>query len=260
MTNGKSIALALVLLSGTAAGSLVRAADAEAAPPAGIKYLEPKFIAGTIYERADLKKVLFTFRRTATNTGSKVLVLREYLLPNGKLAARENVVYAAGKFSSYHFEDLQNGTLGSAVVLPDSAKGDRIVFDFKQGSTKENDSERFESNTIVNDMVVPFILEHWDALMKGSTVKCRLITVSRTETIGFKFYKETETSRQGKRVVLITMEPTSLIVAQFVETLHFTLEKEGGHHVLQYSGRTAPAIRKNGHWEDLDALTVFDWK
>ena len=223
-------------------------------------YLEPNVITGTIYDQRDIQKVLFTFRRTATNSGPMVHVLREYFLPSGTLAAREKLAYQAAKFSSYHFEEFQNGQRGSAVVQPDSRNGDKVVFDFKHDTLKKSGSEKFATNVLVNDMVVPFILEHWDELMNGSTVKCRLITVARTETIGFKFTKESETTRQGKPVVLIRMEPSNLIIAQFIDALHFTLEKEGGHHVLQYSGRTAPGILRNGRWEDLDALTVFDWK
>ena len=260
MFSQNSVAPALLLAAWAAANSFVRAADARQTAALGRLYLEPNVITGTIYDEGDLKKVLFTFRRTATNSGQTVHVLREYFLPGGTLAAREKVAYHAAKFSSYHFEEFQNGQRGSAVVQPDSRNGDNIFFEFKHGTAKKSGSEKFETNVLVNDMVVPFILEHWNALMTGSTVKCRLITVARTETIGFKFTKESETTRQGKPVVLIRMEPTSLIIAQFIDALHFTLEKEGDHHVLQYSGRTAPGIRRNGRWEDLDALTVFDWK
>src|SRR6267378_2991515 len=109
-------------------------------------------------------------------------------------------------------------------------------------------------------MVVPFIWAHWDELMAGATVKSRLITLSRTETVGFQFTKAAETVRQGRPVLVVRMEPSSLIIAQFIEPLFFTLEKEGRRRILQYSGRVTPSIRKGDKWEDLDALTVFDWK
>ncbi|MEY2466359.1 MAG: hypothetical protein QOD03_880, partial [Verrucomicrobiota bacterium] len=44
------------------------------------------------------------------------------------------------------------------------------------------------------------------------------------------------------------------------DPLYFTLEKEGEHRVLQYSGRITPSISRNNKWEDADAMTVFDWK
>src|SRR6188768_2734460 len=90
----QSFALGLLLASGAAAPAVVRAEDATVTAPAVRNYLHPNIITGTIYDQNDLKKVLFTFRRTATNTGSAIHVLREYILPSGTLAAREKVVYA----------------------------------------------------------------------------------------------------------------------------------------------------------------------
>ena len=96
--------------------------------------------------------------------------------------------------------------------------------------------------------------------MQGSVVKCRLVSVSRAETVGFKFLKESDSTWHGQPVMIVTMRPSSLIIAQLVAPLHFIIEKEGQHRVLQYTGRTTPSIRRNGQWEDLDAVTVFDWK
>src|SRR5437660_4031070 len=78
-------------------------------------YLEPKTLTGSIYADAELKQLLFNFRRTATSTGSTIRVLREYTLPNGTLAARERVVYEAGRLTRYQFEELQSGARGQAV-------------------------------------------------------------------------------------------------------------------------------------------------
>jgi hypothetical protein len=55
------------------------------------------------------------------------------------------------------------------------------------------------------------------------------------------------------------MEPTSLIIARLVDPLFFTLEKDGQHRVLQYTGRVTPKTRIGNKWDDLDATVVFDW-
>jgi hypothetical protein len=109
-------------------------------------------------------------------------------------------------------------------------------------------------------MVAPFIQAHWSALMSGAAVKFRFAAIAWVETVGFKFTEQSETTRQGKAVVVLRMEPTSWIIAQFVEPLRFTVEKEGQHRVLQCAGRTTPRIQRGNKWEDLDVLTVFDWK
>lgn len=221
-----------------------------------VDYLEPKVFTGTIYSDASLKQVLFTFRRTATNSGSEIHVLREFNLPSGKLAAREQVVYDGSRLKSFELEELQTGAKGTAKVVGDST----MNFNYTEGSTKKTGSEKFSNEILLSDMVGPFIAAHFDEIAKGSVVKCRLVSVSRAETVGFKFFKESDTTLHGKSVMTVTLQPASIIIARFVDPLHFVVEKDSPHRVLQYTGRTTPSIQKNGKWDDLDAVTVFDWK
>ena len=51
-------------------------------------YLPPKLLTGSIYDKQG-GRLLFTFRRTATQTGDVVSVLREFNNPDGSLAALE---------------------------------------------------------------------------------------------------------------------------------------------------------------------------
>ena len=224
-----------------------------------LDYLEPKAFTGTIYSDASLKHVLFTFRRTATNSGSQIHVVRDFNLPNGKLAAREKVVYDGTQLKSLVLEEYQTGADGTAKV--ESVGGEsKINFNFTDGSTKKTGSEKFLNEILTSDMVGPFIAAHFDEIAQGSVVKCRLISVSRAETVGFKFIKESDTIWNGKPAMMITLQPSSVIIAHLVDPLHFVVEKDGMHRVLEYTGRTTPSIEKNGKWEDLDAVTVFDWK
>jgi hypothetical protein len=224
-----------------------------------IDYLNPNVFTGKIYSDASLKQVLFTFRRTATNSGSEIHVLREFNRPDGTLAVREQVVYEGGQMKSFVLEELQNGGKGVAKVESAGSES-KINFDYTIGSTKKTGSEKFLDEILTADMVGPYIAAHFDEINKGAVVKCRLMSLSRAETVGFKFIKESETTWHGKSVMVVKLEPSSIIIAQVVESLHFVVEKEGMHRVLQYTGRTTPSIQKNGKWEDLDAVTVFDWK
>lgn len=223
-----------------------------------INYLEPKVLTGTIYADDSLKQILFTFRRTATNSGSAIRVLREFKLPNGVLAAREQVVYQNNRLKSFTLEELQTGAKGSAVV--ESSGGEPTIhFNYSEGATKKSGSEKYLNEILTSDMVAPYIAAHWYAVLAGETVKCRLISVSRAETVGFKFFKESETASRGKPVVVVRMQPSSIVIARLVAPLHFVMERAAPHRVLQYTGRTTPSIRKDGKWDDLDAVTVFDW-
>jgi hypothetical protein len=55
------------------------------------------------------------------------------------------------------------------------------------------------------------------------------------------------------------MQPTSFLIAAFVDPLYFNVERDGRHYVLDYTGRTTPRIEDDGQWKDVVAFTVFDW-
>lgn len=215
-------------------------------------------LTGTVYADASLTRVLFTFRRTASQFGSTIRATREFILPDGTLATRERMVYERGRLRSFSFQEFQIGARGSAFLQP-GANEAKMNINYAVGTTRRNGSEKVQEETLVGDMVGPYIAAHWGALVNGAVLKCRIISVMRAETIGFKFFKESESTWHNKPVLIIKAEPTSIIIDQLVAPLHFVVEKAGSHRVLEYTGRTTPKFRKNGKWEDLDAVTVINW-
>jgi len=220
------------------------------------------FLQGSIYS-SDRKDLLFRFTRRATRTGSTVHVERDYLYPDGRLAVREQVSYEGDRLVSVSLEDSQTGASGSAKLNATSKAPSQssILFEFRKDGQANPKSGREDlvPDTISVDMVAPFLVDHWKTLMDGQKVKCRYVVIPRRETVGFTFQKTSETSRDGKQVVIIRMEPTSIIIGALVDPLFFTLEKSEPHHILEYSGRTTPKLRDGKGWKDLDAITVFDW-
>jgi hypothetical protein len=236
------------------------AATAPASAAETVPLLQPTNLVGKVYVDASLKALLFIFRRTATNNGSTVHVLREFTTPSGKLAARERVRYEAGVLKSYQFEELQTGASGAVAFQPDPAgpPGQKIVFEYTHGKARKRRTETLQPNTLISDNLVPFILDHWNALTNHAVVKCRFVALARAETVEFKLFQESEWTDHGKPVVVLQMEPANWILAQFIEPLKFTVEKEGSHRFQRYSGRTTPFIRRKDKWDDLDAVTVFE--
>jgi hypothetical protein len=252
----------MLLLAVEACGQNVFDAEAPKSGTVELKYEEPKNLTGTIYAQGS-KKLLFRFRRTATRSGEKLNVQRDYTYPDGKLAAQEKVIYQGNDLVSYELKELQIGAVGSAKIQlskEPTAKG-RVEFEYtkKPGAKPKSDSENLVENTLINDMVGPFLASHWDSLARGEKLKCRYIVVPRTETVGFTLVKDSEAIWHGRKVIIVRMEATSRLVALLVDPLCFTIEQSAPHHVLQYSGRTTPKIQTGSKWQDLDAVTVFDW-
>lgn len=255
----RKLMLLLLLVSGTAG-----AGDVKSQQTSLLKYEEPKSLTATIYT-LDRKTVLFKFSRRSTRSGDQLEAVREYTYPDGKLAARERVIYNRDDLQAYELDGLQNGAYGRASVSPDPDNPARKAFSFElskdlasRGSPKRR-SEPLRNDTLTSDMVGPFLAEHWEPLVKGQEVKCRMIVASRAETIGFRVVKESEAQWQAKPVVILRMEPTSPVIRALLDPLRFKVEKSPPHRVLEYSGRTTPKMKSGTKWEDLDALTVFDW-
>jgi hypothetical protein len=252
--------------------TLFIAGDVKSETAFPFKYEEPKSLTATIYS-LDRKTVLFKFSRHLTRSGNQLEAIREYIYPNGKVAARERVVYNSDDLQAYELNELRTGAYGRASVRPDPDNPARKVLSFEasknpaSGAPKQR-SETLRNDTLTYDMVGPFLAEHWDALMKGEEVKCRMIVAPRAETIGFRAVKESETQWQGSTgraatgsvpIVNLRMEPTSPVIRALVDPLHFKVEKQSPHRVFEYTGRTTLKIKSGSKWEDLDALTVFDW-
>jgi hypothetical protein len=259
------IRMAVILTSGWASQT-THAADSTNASGTTLKYKEPKLLTGTIYAKDSARQqVLFKFKRVATRSGSKVNVQREYTYPDGKPAARERVIYDGDDMASYALEETQIGAAGAVKVQRDASSPAKsaLLFEYTKdlvsGSKPKTSTEALRNDTLTGDMVAPFLVSHWGELSNGDKVKCRYVVVPRRETVGFTFVKASETTSQGRRLVIIKMEPTSLVIARLVDPVFFTLEKDGQHRVLRYTGRVTPKTKVGNKWDDLDATVVFDW-
>ena len=232
-----------------------------------VDFAEPKLLVGRIYSLSrDAKELLFKSERTATRNGSTVRVTCGYTYPNGALAARQQIVYEAGRLVSLEEEAFQTGEKGRAIIRPDPKKPgkEQLYFEYTRGLRAEakqtSASQDLETDTLVDDMIPSFIVSHWDKLAKGAAPRFRYIVISRRETVGFKLSRESETTFQGKPVVRIKMEPTSMLIRQLVDPLFFVVERDGLHRILEYIGRTTPMVKAGNQWKELDAATIFDWQ
>jgi hypothetical protein len=235
-------------------------------PKAGgmeLKYEDPKVLRGSIYlQPFDGKKLLFNFQRVANRSGTTLRAQRSYTYPDGRLAVRERVVYEGDALVAYELEDLQTGAVGSARIrhAQDMRDQGNIRFQYRKrsGDRLSASTEDLRENTLIDDMVGPFLASHWDELVRGEAVHCRLIVVAGRETVRFTFVKTSAPAGQGGDALTVRMEASSPFVAALVDPLVFKIEKAPPHHILQYFGRTTPKIQAGSKWNDLDAVTVFD--
>ena len=226
------------------------------------RYEQPQLRTATIYAaNSDRKRVLYKFTRTITRSGNATKAVREFTAPDGQLAARETAVYEGDNLVAYELEELQIQARGAVKLWRTPKTEATISFQYVSGNNAKTNvsTEALRPDTLVSDMLAPFLAARWNDLMQGREVKCRYVAAARAETVGFKFKKHAETTVRGKPAVVIKMSPASFVIAALVDPLYFTMEKDGAHRVLQYDGRTTPKLREGNKWTDLDAVTVFDW-
>jgi hypothetical protein len=233
------------------------------APSAAYDYSEPKLLTGTLYEiGSHRKKVLYTFRRTAVQSGAVVHVERQFFRTNGLLAAVDKVVYKSNRLESYRMQDFQARVSGAVRIAPnphDPAR-QQIFISYGPGLVPPiGHAQNLPPDTVFDDTVYPFMLAHWDALMRGETVRFRFISFEWERTFAFHFVKTAEFAQHGRTVEQIRMAPDSLLIGELVDPLMFTVEKASPHRVLSYIGRTTPRIQKGNAWKYLDAETVFNY-
>lgn len=224
-------------------------------------YLNPKLLNGSIYDKPG-GRLLFTFRRTATQTGDVVYALREFRNPDGSLAAVERVQYELGRLKRFELDELQISATGQVLISPVEQGKYQTRFEYtpaRDEATKRR-TEALTQVPLISDTLPAFLLDHWNELNDGASVKFGYIVVPRLETIAFNLTRQSSGEFKGKKVVIIKMQPTSWAIAQFLDPLVFTIEADPPHRILQYWGRTTPKIRKGQSWRDLDALTVFNWE
>jgi hypothetical protein len=238
---------------------IARAAESPAVSP--LKYEPPISLTANVCD-ATGTNILFKFKRTATRDGTNLNVLREFTAPDGTLVSRERIVYAGDKLVSFTLDELQTGASGTARIMrdPKNPESGKIEFSYQVRTGRvDKATESLRSDTLNGDMVGPFLADHWSELIKGREVKCRYLMVPRKETVGFSFSKHTESTWQGRPVVVVRMAPSSMLIGLLVDPLYFILEKDGAHRVLQYTGRTTPKLKTKSGWKDLDGVTIFNW-
>ena len=238
-----------------------RAAQPEASPP--YDYSKPKVLTGTLYAMgSDRQKVLYTFKRVAARDGDTIRVKRQFILPDGAVAAVENVIYNSGQLVSFEMQDYQANVSGRIQIRPDPRNPVRKKIFIGYGSGLNPPKGRgapLLPDTLTDDTLYPFMLDHWDDLMRGRTVRFHFVSLDWERTFDFTLGKSGESDENGQPVVRLTMKPASMFVSAFVKPIVFTVQANGAHLILSYIGRTTPRVKKGNSWKELDAETVFHY-
>ena len=233
------------------------------ATSASYDYAKPKLLTGTLYEIGSHRtNVLYTFRRVAVASGDTVHVERQFYRTNGLLAAVDKVTYESNQLVAYQMQDFQAKVSGAVLIAPDPKDPARKQIFISYGSgliPPPGKAQDLPPDAVFDDTVYPYMMAHWDELMRGEIVRFRFISFEWKRFFAFRFVKTAEFVLHGRTVEQIRMEPDNLFIREMVDPLTFIVEKASPHRVLSYIGRTTPRIQKGNAWKYLDAETVFHY-
>lgn len=213
-----------------------------------------------IYDRsAPNQKILFKLKRNIQIANPHKTIEDTFTDTSGNIVAIERFKYLGELLESYELKDHQTGVEGKVTLSNGNAAFE--VKTKKEDGTEsiKKSQESLSPNTLSKNQIVDYLVNNWDKLVQNETINIRLLVVDRAETVGFKFFKDHETTYDGKKIVVIKMKPSSILIAALVDPLYFTFEEKAPHMLLEVNGRVLPKQLVDGKYSDLDAVTVFKY-
>ena len=213
----------------------------------------PEVLKKKFYKQGtEMKTLLYESRAVTEMVGPQKVQRQVYKDVRGKIAIKEEVLWRNGKFSKLVIEQKQ---IGETWII--ERIGKKILFlKIKKNGEEIKELEDYEENFVVAQTLKQFFRKNWGKILSGDTIHARFGVPERQETVGFKYFKVSEETIRGHKVIVVKMKPSSFIIAAIVDPLYFYLKKDGTG-VLKMTGRTILKVKNGNDWETLDADIAF---
>ncbi len=179
------------------------------------------------------------------------------------MAAVDKVTYKSNQVVAYRMLEFQARVSGAVRVAPDpqDPAQQQIFISYGPGLVPPKGyAQNLPSDIVYDDTVYPFMMAHWNALMRGDTVKFHFIS--------FEWEPDLYVSVREDRRIRAAQPARRPDPMQPDQHVHRPLygsrsslpwKRASPHHILSYIGRTTPRIQKGEAWKYLDAETVFNY-
>ena len=196
---------------------------------------------------------LFHFNREEVVVGDKTVAKVVTKDLSAKVVVTEELTMQGPRVLKYVQDEKQTGESGALEV-----KGDSLVFSYTKNGETKTATEDSPDDLIVPPAIEDFLKRNWTPILKGDSVSARFAVLDRKETVGFKFFKISETKFDGQEAIVVKMKPTSIVISALVDPLLFTMSKDGAR-TLKMEGRVLAKQQVDDKWKDLDAEIVYHY-
>lgn len=197
----------------------------------------------------------FSFSRTSVRENGELKVTIDSKYKDGRPAALEKIRYKDGRFLRYDLKNFQDRSEDRIEI-----KGNQVHFEHRRKhlNKHEKDVEELEDRFLIVDQLAFFVQKFWKEIdQKGETLHFRMAVSNRTETVGFKVFKEENLKFNGVDAIKVIMKPSSFFIAMLMTPSEFIYERSGQHRLLQYTGITFLKKPHEGDWTDLYARVLY---
>jgi len=173
-------------------------------------------------------------------SGSKLAVKKNNCYDEaGNIIIKERTEYIENtcEIVNMHIQDLRTG---KEEIIIDN--GDTYTVRFKKNNQTEFKEKNIEKapGTIHPTVLAMYMQQNMQKILTEKTVNVTLLLPNRLRTIDFQLIRQGIVTINNEQCFTVKLEPSSLLVKQFVNPIHFYVKKDDPSVLVKYEGIIAP--------------------
>ena len=202
---------------------------------------------------SDRAKKLFTAELKEEAKDDQRSEVIEYKDADGKVVYRETSTVKGSQIVKVEIEQKQINQTATVEI-----KDGKIFFSKTVEGKTKTDSEKLRDTFVMSGNFTHFIQDHWKDLAAGKAIEFRYGVWDRLETVGFELKKKGEEEKDGQKLIILKMKPSSFVIAALVNPLEMKITADGTK-LIEMKGRVPPKQKVGDTYKDLDAEVVYKY-
>ncbi|MFP4548363.1 MAG: hypothetical protein ACLFQM_09530 [Fidelibacterota bacterium] len=173
-------------------------------------------------------------------SGSKLAVKKNNCYDEtGNIIIKERTEYIENtcEIVNMHIQDLRTG---KEEIIIDNGNTYTVKFKKNHKSTFREKNIKKENGVIHPTVLAMYMQQNMDKILTEKTVKVSLLLPNRLCTIDFQLTRQGIVQINNEQCYNVKLEPSSLLVKQFVNPIHFYVKKNDPSVLVKYEGIIGP--------------------
>jgi hypothetical protein len=175
-----------------------------------------------------------------------------YRMPDGSLAAEDEVVWEGGALKRYRHHRPPIGETASV-----ERQGNELVYTLSRGGERWERRSAVEAPYTVGPTVVAHVQRHWEALSRGAELTVRYGVLDQMRSFEFRLARDRAHPLNSPTTAVVRMWASSALVRFFVSPAYIAVSQDGSRF-QGLIGRLVPILVEGGKSRPLDGTLVVD--